>query len=144
MTSSARGIPLPLVRANQAVLVAGVALALLSRSPWPLAVLVALLVPGLCLGPRANPVFAAARRLLGRRLQGAPREDAQMQRFNQAIATTLLAGALAAFAAGRPVLGWALAAAVGLAAAGALLGFCVGCFLYLRLRALRARLGQRA
>lgn len=144
MSGAERGIPLPLVRANQAVLAAGVALALLWRSAWPLVALLALLLPGLVLGPRAHPVFAVARRLAGRRLDGAPAEDAAMQRFNQRIAAGMLAASLAALALGWDAVGWLLAGMVGLAALGALAGFCVGCFLYLRLRALRARRWARA
>lgn len=141
---AATGIPLPLVRANQLTLVLGVGLALVLRAPQLLWALVAVLAVGLLGGARWHPVFAVARLLLGRRLAGAPREDAAMQRFNQTLATVLLLLSQGAFALGWETVGWLLAAAVGLAALGALGGYCVGCALYLRLRYLRQRLVGQA
>lgn len=135
------GIPRPLVRANQATLVAGVVLAAILRQPVVLAALLALMLAGLLLGPRRHPVFVAARLLLARRLAAAPGEDPAAQRFNQTIAVTLLAGAQLAFLLGWPAVGWILAGAVAGAATLALSGFCVGCWLYPRIRALRFRYG---
>lgn len=134
------GIPLPLVRANQATIVTTVALALTLGQPGLLLFLWLVLLAGLLGGPRRHPVFLVARRLLGRRLEGAPQEDAQAQRFNQTLAVVMLGASLLAFALGWTTAGWLLAAAVGAAATGALLGFCIGCALYVRLRTWRLRL----
>lgn len=135
------GIPRPLVRVQQWVIVLAVTTGLLLRQPWLTTLLWAVLLAGLLGGTGANLIHLLARAALGReRLAAAEREDAAQQRFNQAIAAVLLSGAQAAFWAGSPVWGWALAGAVALAAGVALSGFCLGCFLYLQLRLLRHRL----
>lgn len=135
-----QAIPLPLVRLNQATIVALVLTGALWRQPLVITALFVLLAAGLVLGPRGNAVFRLGRRLLARRLPGAPTEAAELQRFNQTLAVAMLAGAQAAFLAGAPLLGWLLALAVALAAGLALAGFCVGCSLYLQLKLLRHRL----
>lgn len=127
------GIPTHLVRANQWTVVASVLLALLDRPLWLMVPWTAALA-GLVGGPGRQPVFLMARSLLGRRrLAGAPREDAGAQRFNALLAWILLTVALAGFLRGWQSVGWGAAAAVGLAALLATLGFCVGCAVYARI-----------
>lgn len=96
------------------------------------------------LGPQANLLFRLGRRLLARRLPGAPTEAASLQRFNLSLAAGMLAAAQVAFFLGAPALGWALALVVAGAAALALAGFCVGCFLYYQLKLARHRLRRPA
>ena len=60
-------------------------------------------------------------------------------RFNNLIATLLLGFAQVAFILGAPVVGWALALMVAVAASVALAGFCVGCFIYYQFRLQRYR-----
>ncbi len=125
------GIPLPLVRANQWTIVATVVAAALLRAPVLLLLPWVSALAGLAGGPRWQPVFRLARRALAPRLVGAPREDAAVQRFNAILSATLLTVALAAFYLLRvPVLAWACAAAVAIAAFVATRGFCIGCALY--------------
>lgn len=134
-------IPRPLVRTQQATLVAGVLLAFTLQLPGLLAALFGLMLAGLLGGPRYNLIFALARPLWGSRLKQAFPEDAAAQRFNQTIAVSLLGLSLLAFyGLGLPVLGWTLAGLVAAAAGLALTGFCIGCVLYLRLRYWRGRL----
>lgn len=133
-------VPLPIVRLNRWLIVLAGAAALLLWSPWPLTVLLLLLLPGVLFGQRWSPIAHLGRALFRGRLEGAEREDRRLMRFNNVIAVSLLAGAHAAFYLGVPVLGWVLAAMVVTAAAVALAGFCVGCFLYYQFRLNRYRL----
>lgn len=133
-------VPLPLVRFSQSAMVTFILLGFVLRQPLFTSALLAILVLGLAFGPRANLFFRIARPLLRRRLAGAPTEAAELLRFNQGIATGLLALAqLAFFALRSPVTGWVLSLAVAMAAGLALTGHCAGCFLYYRLRMLRQR-----
>ncbi|MBP2018980.1 hypothetical protein J2Z79_002396 [Symbiobacterium terraclitae] len=133
-------VPLPIVRLNRWLIVLAGAAAALLRSPWPLTVLLLLLLPAVLFGQRWSPIAHLGRALFRGRLDGAEREDRRLMRFNNVIAVALLVGAQAAFYLGLPVLGWVLAALVVTAAAVALAGFCVGCFLYYQFRLNRYRL----
>jgi hypothetical protein len=124
------GVPLPIVKLNRWVLVLGVVIGLLSQQPLATTLLFALLLPGVLLGQRWSPIAALGRLLFVRQLPGAEREDRRLMRFNNTIALALLGLAQIAFVAGLPLLGWALALMVAVAASIALAGFCVGCFLY--------------
>lgn len=134
------GIPQPIVTLNRATLVAGILLGLIFRQPLFTTALFLLLLPAVLFGQRASAIFFVGRRLLARRIAGAEREDARMQRFNNTIAVVLLGAAQVAFLAGLPVVGWACAAMVLAAASVALAGFCVGCFLYTQFKLNRYRL----
>lgn len=130
----ATGIPLPIVRLNRVVILTGVVAAIVLQQPWITTLLFALILPAALFGRRASLIFKAGSRLLARQIEGAETEDTGLMRFNNSIAAALLGGAQLAFLAGLPVLGYGLAAAVGAAALVALLGFCLGCFLYLQFR----------
>ncbi len=133
-------IPLPIVNLNRWTLVAAVLVGLLLQQPLVTTALFAILLPAALFGQRASLIFHAGRWLLASRIAGAEREDRRLQRFNNAIAATLLGGAQIAFAQGQPFAGWALSLAVALAAGVALMGFCVGCFLYYQFKLNRYRL----
>lgn len=133
-------VPLPIVRLNRWLIVLAGAAAFLLRSPWPLTVLLLILLPAVLWGQRGSLVSHLGHALFRERLAGVEREDRRLMRFNNIIAVTLLAGAHAAFFLGLPVVGWVLTAMVVTAAAVALAGFCVGCFLYYQFRLNRYRL----
>ncbi|HYO50369.1 MAG TPA: DUF4395 family protein [Chloroflexia bacterium] len=78
--------------------------------------------------------------LASRIAAGTEGEDRRLMRFNNSIAVVLLGLAQLAFLLGVPVIGWALSLMVAVAAAVALAGFCLGCFLFLRFRLYRSRL----
>jgi hypothetical protein len=128
------GIPLPIVRLNRIVIVTGVALALLLQQPLIIALLFLIIAPAAMFGRRASLIFKVGSRLFARQNATAEKEDFRMQRFNNIIAAIMLGGAVLAFALGAPILGWALSVGVAAAALVALLGFCVGCFLYLQFK----------
>jgi Domain of unknown function (DUF4395) len=132
------GIPLPIVRLNRWMLVVGVGLAFVLQQPWIVALLLLVLVSSVTFGPRGSLPFHLGTRFLPGKVMDARRtghvEDRRLMRFNNSIAIVLFALSLISFALGAPVLGWVLAGMVALAAAVALCGFCLGCFLYYRFR----------
>jgi hypothetical protein len=121
------GIPAPFVRANQWFQVLSVLIALVSGVYWILAVPLAFGAYSLAF--RRNPLFYLIPPFLKKPLSEYQQEDADQQRFNQWIAVICLGLSLLGFLAGLPAVGYAFAVLVGLAAAVALLGFCIGCFI---------------
>ncbi len=142
-TTSVGLVPQPLVRSNQWLLLVGVVVALALHLPLLLAALFLIELPGVLCGSRAHPVLRVARRLLSGRLRGAAQEDADAQRFSNAIAVACLGLATLAFELGHPIWGWAFSLIVLAAVVVALAGFCVGCYIYFQLRILRHRLSGR-
>jgi hypothetical protein len=61
-------------------------------------------------------------------------------RLNNALAAIFLGAAQIAYVLHAPLVGWICTAFVALAAAVALAGFCVGCFLFYQFKLNRARL----
>ena len=135
-----RDIPVPIVRLNRWMLVIGILGGLALQQPLATTLLFAILLPATVIGQRASLIFQVGKRLFARQLPTAEREDRRMQRFNNSIATILLGAAQIAFLAGAPVAGWVLALMVAAAAAIALAGFCIGCFLYYQFKLQRFRL----
>lgn len=135
----ADGIPLPIVRLNRVVLVVGIGLALILNQAWITTALWLILLPAALIGRRASLIYVLGARLFARQLPSAATEDFRVQRFNNLIAASLLGGAQVAFLLGAPIVGWVLSAAVAGAAFAALLGFCLGCFLYHQFRLNRYR-----
>jgi len=130
----ADGIPMPIVRLNRIVLVGGIAAAIVFNAPWITTILFAMILPAVLFGRRASPIYAIGKLLLANQLAGAEHEDQQLMRFNNSIALVLLGAAQAAFYFGASTAGFVLAGMVAAAALAALLGFCLGCFLYLQLK----------
>ncbi len=128
------GIPLPIVRLNRVIIVAGVVIAFLLQQPLIIALLFLLIAPAALFGRRASLIFKVGSRLFAKQNLTAEQEDFRMQRFNNIIAAIMLGGATVAFALGAPAIGWVLSIGVAAAALAALLGFCVGCFLYLQFK----------
>ncbi len=134
------GIPLPIVRLNRVVLVSGVAIAFLLQSPIIVAALFVMIAPAAIWGRRASLIYKIGSRLFARQNATAEKEDVRLQRFNNSIAALMLGGATLAFVLGAPTIGWILSFGVAAAALIALLGFCIGCFLYFQFRLQRTRL----
>lgn len=135
----AKTIPRPLVQANRMFLVLSIGLALIVHE----ALLAIPLLAGITsLLFRWNPVIAFGRRFLRKPPSVYRREDPLDQRFNQTIATTLLALSIISFALGAPIIGYIAGGMVILAAGVALLGFCVGCYLRFRIQQWRHKRNQ--
>lgn len=129
---------MPVVSFVRACHVAIVVAAFVFHAPWLIALDLAATLLALFGGP--NLLALGGRFALKGRLAGAPVEEFELARFNNAIAVVLFALALVAFALGWWLAGWILAAIVALAAAVAILGFCFGCFLYYQFKLNRFRI----
>ncbi|GIW08580.1 MAG: hypothetical protein KatS3mg060_3385 [Dehalococcoidia bacterium] len=135
-------IPMPIVMLNRWTLLTGVIAGLVLQQPLLTTVVLGLLLPGVLFGQRWSPIFRIGSLILARWIPDAPREPRVLMRFNNSIAVGCLAAAQLAFLAGAPLIGWIFAGMVALAAAVALAGFCVGCFLYYQLKQVRVRLAR--
>lgn len=133
-------IPIPFIRTNQIGIVVLVVLAILLQQPALIAVLWAVEVITLWRGIKVNIFVQLASPFLKNRIQGAETEAAELSRFNNSIAVTLLTLSLLAFWLDPS--GWSgyiAAGLVAIAAFVAICGFCVGCFLYYQFKRLRRR-----
>jgi hypothetical protein len=142
------GIPLPIVSLNRWMLVGGVGLALVLQQPWIIALLFVILCTAVAFGPGGSLPFQVGSRLLAKQVRNAREhghvEDRRLMRFNNSVAIVLFGVALVCFVFGFAVAGWILSIMVLVAASVALAGFCVGCFLFYRIRLLQLSRGQSA
>ncbi|MFC4652680.1 DUF4395 domain-containing protein [Lactococcus nasutitermitis] len=122
-----QGVPRPLVRTNQAVIVISVILSVLSGFYWILLLPILAGLSGIVFGK--NFVILFAKRFLRHKPSEYIQEDKADLRFNQIIATSLLTLSLLSSLIGFGILAIVFAALVFLAASIALAGFCVGCWL---------------
>jgi hypothetical protein len=124
-------IPVPYVRANQAGIVLFVLLAILLQQPLLILILWIIQLLGLLFGLRANLFVLIARPFLARLAQGSPTEAQELLRFNNSIAVLLLSVSVISFLISKSsIVGYVAAGMVGAAAAAAICGYCIGCFLY--------------
>ncbi len=125
-----------LLKFNQAGIITLLLLAFLFDWPLLVAFVAAVMLVG-SIWPQAGLFKLFAQRVLqpAGLLKPAVREDLpQPHLFAQGVGGLVLVGAVVAFVAGAPLLGWALCGVVvALAAVNLFLGFCVGCFLYYQL-----------
>ena len=136
----ADGIPEPIVKLNRATIVVCVILALILQQPLIISALFLVILSATVFGPRGSLIFQIGSRLFAQQNLTATREDRRLMRFNNTIASVMLGGAQIAFLLGAATVGWVLAIGVAVAAAVALAGFCLGCFLYYQFRLQRTRL----
>ncbi len=123
-------IPVSLVRANQFVMVGLTILAIILQSNIILALTLLLVLLPLIFGAKANIVFVLVKSLFPKDRSNEEKEAAELQRFNQTIAASLLAiGFIISVLTGHWI-AWLFVGMVTVAATIALLGFCVGCFIY--------------
>ncbi|BCG59386.1 DUF4395 domain-containing protein [Paenibacillus sp. URB8-2] len=128
MPDTSRGIPRPLVRANQSVIVLSVLLTWFTGFYWFLAIPLAAGLLGLLF--RYNPVISLSARFLRKDRSAYVLEDPEQQQFNQSIAVICLAAGLVSHLAGWLTAAYIFTAIVGTAALVAILGFCIGCFIH--------------
>jgi hypothetical protein len=128
------GIPAPIVKLNRWTLVIGILAAFVLQQPLITTLLFLVVASAALFGRRGSLIFAIGSRLFKRQnaeaLAAERYDDRRVMRFNNAVAAIMLVGAQVAFLLGATVVGWVLALAVAAAAAVALAGFCVGCYLY--------------
>jgi hypothetical protein len=135
-----KGVPFPIVTLNRAVLTFGVLVSLLTQQIWIITILFLIILPTTLFGKRFSLVYYIGNILFKKQIQNSQYEDAGLQRFNNTIATTLLGFSQISFLAGQSILGWIFASMVMLASGVALLGFCIGCFLYYQFKIQRYRI----
>jgi len=135
-----KGVPFPIVTLNRAVLTVGVLVALLTQQIWIITILFLIILPTTLFGKRFSLIYYIGNILFKKQIQNSQYEDAGLQRFNNTIATTLLGFSQISFLAGQSILGWIFASMVMLASGVALLGFCIGCFLYYQFKIQRYRI----
>jgi hypothetical protein len=129
-------------RFNQGVLTVALVAGFLADARAVVPAFAAVLFLGAAFGPRYGPFLRLYADVIRPRLQPPTElEDPRPPRFAAAVGMAFLGAATAAFAAGRPGLGWGLALVVAaLAGLAATSGVCVGCEIYLwaaRLAAVR-------
>ncbi|TBL75744.1 DUF4395 domain-containing protein [Paenibacillus thalictri] len=128
MNQPAHSIPRPLVRTNQAFIVLSVVLTWITGAYW---ILLLPLIAGLAgILFDYNPVIRLAKRFLTKHPSEYTPEDANQQKFNQLIAIFLLFLGYFSFFVGWTALAYIATIMVALAATIAILGFCIGCFIY--------------
>lgn len=120
-------LPKPLVQANQSVLVISVLLSWLTG--WYVLLLLPLAAGLGGIFFQYNFVIQIAKRFLKKPTSAYLPEDKADLRFNQTIASSLLALSFLSFLSGQAVLGYLFSGMVLMAASVALMGFCVGCFI---------------
>ncbi len=139
------GIPLPIVKLNRVVLLAGIASAIVFQLPIVTTVLFFIILSAVVFGKNGSLIFFVGSRLFAKQNMTAESEDPRLMRFNNSIAAILLGGAQIAFISGAPLVGWILSGMVAVAATIALAGFCFGCFLFYQFNLQRFKLfGNRA
>ena len=138
------GIPLPIVKLNRAVLLAGIIAAIIFQQKLITTVLFFIILSAVLFGPKGSLIFIIGSRIFEQQNINAATEDPKLMRFNNSIAAILLGGAQIAFLLGAPFAGWILSGFVAIAAAIALAGFCFGCFLFYQFNLQRFKLfGQQ-
>lgn len=125
-------------RFNQGVVGVGTLAAFLFDAPLVLPFLALALAAGALLGPRANPLAIAWRRVVVPALRLSParaEKDAAPVRFAMGVGFVFLLAASAFLLVGIAVVGWALALLVAaLALLAAVTDVCVGCEAYVLLK----------
>ncbi len=134
------GVPQPIVKLNQAVLLGGVVAGIVFQQPLVTTALFFLTLGSVLFGKKGSLIFLIGSKLLAEQNRNAATDDPRLVRFNNTIATLLLGFAQIAFLLGAPLAGWILAGMLGVATAVALSGFCLGCFLFYQFNIQRYRL----
>jgi hypothetical protein len=136
-------IPMAVVRLNRWTIVVGVVLALVLHASLLTTALFLIIAPAALFGRRASVIYRIGMALGAGRASAEPGEDPNLMRFNNKLAALMLGIAQIAFLFHVDLVGWVFAGLTALAAAIALAGFCVGCFLYYRFKLHRWQLFGR-
>lgn len=123
-------VPIPLIRANQWVMVLGTFISIATQSTIILTIVFLIALSPVLLGSKGNLVFRLAKPLLQNKLVGAQTEEIELQRFNSIIAVMMIGVSLAILESTGHWIGWLFAGIVTVAATLAINGFCIGCVIY--------------
>ncbi|MCM3390033.1 DUF4395 domain-containing protein [Ureibacillus chungkukjangi] len=134
-------IPRPLVRTNQWTIFLSVVLTWITGAEWLLAIPLVANLMGILFN--YNPIMKIARVFLIKEGKKYIPEDITQQKFNACIAVFCLAGGLISFIAGWTILGYVFTIMVAVASFIAILGFCVGCFIFFQIKQFQYRRSLR-
>ncbi|WP_165279914.1 DUF4395 domain-containing protein [Paenibacillus protaetiae] len=123
-------VPMPLVRFNNWVTLALLAISWITQQPWIAAI--PLVTCGLGAAIGWNPVIWIAKQNFKRPPSSYVSEEKAQLRFNQTLCTGMLLVAIISAAAGWTAGFYIFTILPALANIGALAGFCVGCFIRFR------------
>lgn len=134
------GIPMPIVTLNRAFLTFGILIAFLTNQIWITTLIFLIILPAAVLGKRYSLIYFLGSKFLARQIVNGDYEDAALQRFNNTIAASLLGLSQLFFILNQSIVGWVFAGMVMAASGIALMGFCVGCFLYYQFKIQRYKI----
>lgn len=130
-------IPRPLVRTNQWTIFLSVILTWITDEAWILAIPLIANLMGILFN--YNPIMKIARLFFIKEGKKYIPEDVTQQKFNACIAIFCLAGGLISFLAGWTIIGFGFTIMVAIASFIAILGFCVGCFIFFQIKQFQYR-----
>ena len=130
-------IPRPLVRTNQWIIFLSVILTWITGEAWILAIPLVANLTGILFN--FNPIMKVARVFLIQEGKTYIPEDVTQQKFNACIAVFCLGVGLISFLAGWMIIGYVFTIMVAVASFIAILGFCVGCFIFFQLKQFQYR-----
>lgn len=120
-------IPRPIVRVNQWTIFLTVVLSWVTGLHWLLLIPLVANLSGILFN--FNPIMKIARVFIKEGKNYIP-EDVTQQKFNACIASFCLAGGLVSFSLGWTIVGYVFTIMVAVASFIAILGFCIGCFIF--------------
>ncbi len=131
-------IPRPLVRVNQWVILISTITAWITHQPSILLIPLIANLMGLIFN--FNPFMKIGRLFLKKKPSAYIPEDIVQQKFNSCIAITCLLLGFIGFELDKPVMGYVFTIMVAIASGIAILGFCIGCFIFFQLNQFRYKL----
>lgn len=135
-------IPRPLVRVNQWIILLCAISAMVFQLSWFLAIPLLANLLGLIFN--FNPFMKLARLFLQKNPSAYIPEDVTQQKFNSTIAIICLTLGLIGFLTGFSIIGYLFTIMVALASGIAILGFCIGCFLFFQINQFKHRIKKQA
>ena len=134
-----KDIPINYIRTNQVILAVLTLSSILLQSGWLLLVTFIFVIAPLLIGSKGNIAFHIAKRMFSK-IKGGKTEAAELQKFNQTIAATLLTIAVLVYFLTASWITWLFVGMVFVAVTVALMGYCVGCFFYFQWKKLNYNL----
>jgi len=123
-------VPIAKVRSNQIGIVITLLIAIIAQMPWLIAIVWLIQVMTRLLGSGAN-TFVIMLEPIAQKIYGKKEaEAAELQKFNLSLGITFLSISLICLSLNWITAAYIVAGAMGLAALGALLGYCIGCTFY--------------
>ncbi|MGE7665409.1 DUF4395 domain-containing protein [Ureibacillus composti] len=139
--SQVQSIPRPLVRTNQWTIFLSVIFTWVTGEAWILTIPLVANIMGLLFN--FNPIMKFARLFLIKKGKQYIPEDVTQQKFNSCIAIFCLALGFISFIVGWTIVGYIFTIMVAVASFIAILGFCIGCFIFFQLKQFKYRRSLR-